>query len=401
MVERYLHGVETIEVTDGIRPVKVNKSAVIGVVGTAPDASNSDWPLDEPVLLTSQPRKAATLGVSGTLGPAIQQIYAEGGATVVAVRVDTAATIEAQLTKVIGDLNAKTGVHALLGARGHLGVPPRTLIAPGFTSQRPTSAPNPVVAALLPVANRLRGRIYADTPSTYAEALAWREDWSSRRVVPFYPAARIWDRTASAYVTRPQSASQAGLTSRVHDKLGFWFSSSNQELYGVGGTSVPVDWASADADCEANLLNENRVNTIINMGGEYGGWRRWGSATCASDPAWKFEPVGNSLDIIYEALEEAYYWMVDKPFSTQLLIDGAERANRFFRYMKTQGALVGGRCWLDPERNTAEQFMLGVVSWDIDPEAPAPMEHIRFYARRNGDYYEEAVREATSQLSSS
>lgn len=36
MAANYLHGVETIEVENGARPVKTVKSAVIGLIGTAP-----------------------------------------------------------------------------------------------------------------------------------------------------------------------------------------------------------------------------------------------------------------------------------------------------------------------------------------------------------------------------
>ncbi|CAG75673.1 bacteriophage tail sheath protein (partial), partial [Pectobacterium atrosepticum SCRI1043] len=36
LAANYLHGVETIEVETGARPVKTVKSAVIGLIGTAP-----------------------------------------------------------------------------------------------------------------------------------------------------------------------------------------------------------------------------------------------------------------------------------------------------------------------------------------------------------------------------
>ena len=39
MSANYLHGVETIEVENGARPVKTVKSAVIGLIGTAPWAA--------------------------------------------------------------------------------------------------------------------------------------------------------------------------------------------------------------------------------------------------------------------------------------------------------------------------------------------------------------------------
>ncbi len=42
---QFLHGVEIVEIDDGPRPVRVVRSSVIGIVGTAPDAdpSPSRW----------------------------------------------------------------------------------------------------------------------------------------------------------------------------------------------------------------------------------------------------------------------------------------------------------------------------------------------------------------------
>ncbi len=398
MTEQYLHGVEIIELNDGIRPVKINKSGVIGIVGTAPLADPDAFPLNEPVLLTSEPRKAALLGATGTLLPAIQQIYAEHGATIVVVRVAVATDINAQLSLVAGSITAKTGAYALLEARAHLGVPPRTLIAPGFTSQRPSGGANPVVTALLAVAERVRGRVYADSPATHAAAIAYRADWASDRVGVFYPTCRVWDVVASAYVDRPQSASQAGLTARVHDQNGFWFSPSNHALTGVGGTSESIDFALGDPNCEANILNENQIITLINQGGDFGGWRRWGNATCADDPLWRFEAVRTSLDLCYEAIQEAERWAVDKPPSRQILIDMQEMVQQFFNYGKKTGFLLGGRIWLDPERNPPVQTVQGIWAWDIDPEAPAPMEHIKNYAHRNPSYYSDLVASLVGQV---
>lgn len=399
MTEAFLHGQEFIELNDGIRPVKINKSAVIGLVGTAPLADNAAWPLDEPVKILNEPRKAATLGATGTLLPAIQQIFAEGGGAIVVVRVDGSGTADAVLNRVIGAAAAKTGVHALLGASSHLGLRPKTLIAPGFTSQRPSAASNPTVSALLPIAGKLRGRIYADTPATsYEAALEWREDWASDRLVPFYPNVLSWDTAAAAYASRPASASMAGLTARVHRDNGFWFSPSNFVLQGVGGVSAPINWSPGDIDCEANVLNEHGIATIINMGDDSAGWRRWGNRNLADDPLWAFESVRTSLDMVYEAIEQAQRWCIDKPMTPQLLLDAAEQVNAFFAYGKKQGFLIGGRCWLDPERNTPELIKAGVWSWDIDPEAPAPMEHIRYYCHRNNDGYYEAMVDELSAL---
>jgi phage tail sheath protein FI len=48
MAEQFLHGVEVIEVSSGPRTIRTAKSAVIGVVGTAPDADISLFPLNTP-----------------------------------------------------------------------------------------------------------------------------------------------------------------------------------------------------------------------------------------------------------------------------------------------------------------------------------------------------------------
>ena len=49
MVANYLHGVETVEIENGPRPIRTVKSAVIGLVGMAPVG-----PVNEPILCLSE-----------------------------------------------------------------------------------------------------------------------------------------------------------------------------------------------------------------------------------------------------------------------------------------------------------------------------------------------------------
>ncbi|MGE5509925.1 MAG: phage tail sheath C-terminal domain-containing protein [Bacteroidota bacterium] len=138
-VEQYLHGIEVIEVTDGIRPIQTVKASVIGIVGTAPDADTDVFPLNEPVLLIGDQRKAGLLGAAGTLRDAISDMYTITGATIVVVRVAEGATANETLSNVIGDPITKTGIWALLAANSKVKVKPRLLCAPGFTQTRPTN----------------------------------------------------------------------------------------------------------------------------------------------------------------------------------------------------------------------------------------------------------------------
>jgi uncharacterized protein len=100
----FLHGVETVVVDRGPRPIQTVRSSVIGLVGTAPAANAVDFPLDTPVLVNRR-QAAATIGATGTLPQALDAIFDQGGALVV-VRVAADANENKQLSLVIGGVDA-------------------------------------------------------------------------------------------------------------------------------------------------------------------------------------------------------------------------------------------------------------------------------------------------------
>ncbi|WP_290877127.1 phage tail sheath subtilisin-like domain-containing protein [Aquabacterium sp.] len=144
MAETFLHGVEVLDIDSGARPVATVATSVIGIVGTAPDADATVFPLDTPVLIAGSRATAAKLDMTGdglgTLPDALDSILDQAGAVVVVIRVEKETTDAATLANVLGGTDANTGqrlgVHALLSAKSTLGVQPRILIAPGFTHQR-------------------------------------------------------------------------------------------------------------------------------------------------------------------------------------------------------------------------------------------------------------------------
>ncbi len=84
MAANYLHGVETIEVEKGSRPVKTVKSAVIGLIGTAPIG-----PVNAVTLCLSE-KDAAQFGtqMNGfTIPQALDAIYDHGAGTVLVINV--------------------------------------------------------------------------------------------------------------------------------------------------------------------------------------------------------------------------------------------------------------------------------------------------------------------------
>jgi len=138
MSTSFLHGVEVLEIDTGLRPIKTVRSGVIGLVGTAPDADASVFPLDTPVLVAGDRTKAGKLGTTGTLGSSIDGIFDSAGAVVIVIRVDHTGTDAQVLSNVIGSSTGYTGCHGLLAAKMEVGFDPKILIAPGFTSSQVT-----------------------------------------------------------------------------------------------------------------------------------------------------------------------------------------------------------------------------------------------------------------------
>lgn len=126
---------------DGIEPQSILGAdmSVIAVIGTAPDADDTAFPLDTPILLYTNDAAARTaLGATGTIPDAIIGISAQlitAAAKVVIVRVDDDASALTQIGLLIGSEASRTGMWALLDAPEDLGVTPRLIIVPGYTSQ--------------------------------------------------------------------------------------------------------------------------------------------------------------------------------------------------------------------------------------------------------------------------
>lgn len=146
----FLHGVETVVVDRGPRPIQTVRSSVIGLIGTAPGALAASFPLDTPVLVNRR-QAAAAIGSTGTLPQAIDAIFDQGGALIVLVRVEHVAAENEQMTKIIGGVDAVTGdftgIHVFRAAEAECGVSPMILIAPGFTHQRPIGVSGHTITA--------------------------------------------------------------------------------------------------------------------------------------------------------------------------------------------------------------------------------------------------------------
>lgn len=98
MSANFLHGVETITLDTGAKPIRVVKSAVIGIVGTAPlyEVAVADQTVNKPVMVLSDVAGAQLFGSEKTAGytipKAIKAAFKKGAATVVVINVFDPAT---------------------------------------------------------------------------------------------------------------------------------------------------------------------------------------------------------------------------------------------------------------------------------------------------------------------
>jgi phage tail sheath protein FI len=403
MTEQFLHGVEIIEIDDGARPIQTVKSSVIGLVGTA-----SKGPVNTPTLILGSPAEAVSIFGSDanfSIPSALDAIFKQTGAMVVVINVAdptnsahlTAGVLDPAkitLSDIVGSVDGTTGkykgVSALLAAQSEVAVTPRILIAPGFTHQTPLDEDeeplaNPVVAELLTVAERLRAIIIADCPNTNkTDAVNYANDWGSPRVYPVFPWVKVLN-TNNTIVQQPSSARVAGLIAKSDNERGFWWSPSNMMINGIVGISKPIDFALGDTNCTANFLNENDIATII----QQDGFRLWGNRTASADPKWMFLQSRRTADMINDSLLKAHLWAVDRNITKTYIEDVLEGVNNYLRYLKSIGAIIDGKAFINPELNTPDQIAQGKITFDFDFTPPYPAEHITFRSRMTDEYLEE------------
>jgi phage tail sheath protein FI len=71
--------------------------------------------------------------------------------------------------------------------------------------------------------------------------------------------------------------------------------------------------------------------------------------------------------------------------------DVVEGVNGFIANLVAQGALLGGRCWADPDLNTPTSIQNGQVWFNFDFTPPYPAERVTFRSHLTNEYIAEAL----------
>ena len=120
----FLHGVETIQVNTGARPITTVRTGVIGLVGTASKYTLGDqaqWPSpNTPVLVSSYSDAVKYFGTEGkdsyTIPAALKAIYDQGPAICIVVNILDPTTHNANITNEVVAFSASTDTLQLLHA---------------------------------------------------------------------------------------------------------------------------------------------------------------------------------------------------------------------------------------------------------------------------------------------
>jgi hypothetical protein len=327
---------------------------------------DASFPIDTPVLVTSPRNIDAQLGAETYLGKALEAIYKQAGAVCVVVR-----TYDSDTT---GDATSLTGVYALKRAQSVVGYVPRIIIAE-------SGGEAAAISSIQSVADSLRAVAVVGIkpiPETASDATAWMADNGNDRTYGIWPFVNGGEDPAP-YV--------AGVLAKSDNDRGFWWSPSNQEVFGIVTLDSPIDFQLGDSTSLANVLNEGKVTTFIRQGG----FRVWGNLTGSIDPKWQFLSVRRTADIINDSILANHLWAVDRNITRTYLEDVADGVNAYLATLTNLGAIIGGRCWPDPDLNSPDQIALGKVYFNFEFTPPYPAQTVTFRSILTNDFLSELI----------
>lgn len=395
MAANFLHGVETIEIDKGPRPITQVKTAVVGLIGTAPTG-----PVNKPTIVLSE-RDAAQFGsiadaasAGHSIPQALDAIFDHGAGTVIVVNVFDPAvhTVTGETGKtpiaashIIGTVAAdgsRTGLKALEDTYSLFGFSAKILIAPGYATL------NAVTTELVAMADKLRAVTLIDAPAgvTVQQAIEGRGpagtinfNTSNARAVLCYPHLRVYDPRTDSERLEPFSARLAGVMCKTDMEQGYWWSPSNHEIAGIVGVERAITARVNDPQSEANLLNEAGIVTVFNSFGT--GFRVWGNRSAAwpsvTHPR-NFINVRRTADVLHESIEYSTLQFIDRPINDALIDDIRGSVNAFIRTLVGRGALIDGSCTYDPAKNPPTELAAGHLVFDLAFMPPTPAERISF-----------------------
>nr|DAN90198.1 MAG TPA: sheath tube [Caudoviricetes sp.] len=400
----FLHGTETIEVDKNGVTITEVKSAVVGIVGTAPiqNVAEDDRSVNEIKLCLSEKDDAKYFGEETegyTLPKALKAIRKNGG-TVLAINVfdpekhksgesgsetpDPTAVTAADIIGSVSAAGVRTGLKLFEEAMSRFGYNPKIILAPEYNTA--TAVRN----ALQETAEMCKGVALIDAPvgASFSDAIEARGtsgdfdlNTSSPRLILCYPHVYAPNAVTAEDQLEPLSNYAASTILGTDNNRGYHVSPSNKEIKGITGLETNLTAQINDPNCEVNQLNAAGYVTVFNGYGT--GFRLWGNRSAAFPTSSKPETficVRRTADMIEESIMSAALELQDEP-GTKAWIDAVVGSvNRFLNTLVARGAIVDGSCWFPDAVNTTDTLAAGHYTFDYDFMPPTPAERITFRA---------------------
>lgn len=374
----YLHGVEHQWIDDAAgRPIEVMTASVFGMVGVSEDADVDAFPLNTPVLVNSD--KILASAGSGPMAEALQDIYRQGGAMGVVVRVPETAPGGSLVDPVVGGVDEDgnyTGMQALKVAESVTGVRPTLLMLAVGKQDLVTHIP-----ALDVLANELHAIPFTSVmdggTAASIEAAGSLDGWIvGHDVMLFGKDAKGKD------IERDPAATMVGHMLRVDAEEGYWNSPSSRRIIGLTGMKRPVDHAIGSTTSTANLLSEKQVCCVVRQDG---GFYWWGNKL--TGPKKMLIPHQRIRWIVGLSIQQAHQSLLDRNITANYVESVKGRVNNLIRRLKQREVIVGGECWVDKELNTS---LIGTNQcvWDYDLGFYDVAERMTFRQHINTEYNE-------------
>ena len=395
MPASYLHGVETIEIEKGARTIRTVKTAVVGLVGTAPiqDVEDEYKTINEPVLISSDVDAVKYFGTAKdgfTIPQALDAIFDQGAGVVLVVNVFNPDKHEsvADVTKadIIGGVDSvtgkRTGLQTFKDCYSLFGYFPKTIIAPVYCED------TAVVSEMQVICDKIRAIGIVDAPvgTTVQDAIKGRGpqgtinfNTSSDRIVLCYPHLKVYDSASDSNVLEPYSQRLAGVMAAKDVDKGYHWSPSNTEIKGIIGVEKQLTSMINDPTSEVNTLNEAGIVTVFNSYGT--GFKTWGNRSAAyptSTNVTNFINIRRTADILHESVEYSMLQFIDYPIDNGLIESITETVNSFIRTLIGRGALIDGKCTYNVDKNPVTEIANGHILFDVEFMPPVPAERITF-----------------------
>jgi phage tail sheath protein FI len=321
-----------------------------------------DGPINQAVAVNSFAdfgQKFGGLDAGSEASYAIQQYFLNGGQSAWVVRVDGDATAET----IVGDPEARTGMHALDG------------IAPGIFNLLclPAAAnlDQNSFAAVINAAEKYcvdkRAFLIVDIPpavETTTEMVDWmqaNDGLRHRSAAIYFPRLVIPDPLKQKQPRNVgASGTLAGIYARTDAERGVWKAPANEQLLGAQ-LAVRIN------DTENAQLNPLGINALRNFPNS--GNLVWGARTLdGSETDWKYIPVRRLALFIEESLYRGTQWARFEPNDQRLWMQITQSVANFMHGLWRQGGLQGstpeGACFVKCDGTTTTQADIdrGVVN---------------------------------------